>query len=135
MMKKLIYLGAGINIRCGQVDATVLLIAAQKGKADLVQILIDSGASVDIANSDGVTPLAAALHCSNWDVANILLRSGADPKAHRPFGLTFLDLANNAPDDIKGKLTSAGVEETPNIKITGSGSSSDGQITVHFEKD
>lgn len=58
---------------------TALLIAAERGWGEGVQILIKYGASVNTANSSGETPLIRAVQVHEIDVVRQLLAAGANP--------------------------------------------------------
>lgn len=60
---------------------TALMLAAEKGHADTVQVLLAKGADPNIRHDDGYTALTLA-SCNNAphiDVINVLLEHGADP--------------------------------------------------------
>jgi ankyrin repeat protein len=60
---------------------TALMLAAEKGHADTVQVLLAKGADPNIRHEDGYTALTLA-SCNNaphTDVINVLLEHGADP--------------------------------------------------------
>ena len=58
---------------------SLLVLAVQH--PELVQLLLDSGASVDRPNSFGKTPLMYAAQFGDAETLRILLAAGADPKA------------------------------------------------------
>lgn len=58
---------------------TPLIIAAERGWDEGVQILIKYGANVNTANSSGETPLIRAVQVHDIDVARALLTAGANP--------------------------------------------------------
>jgi ankyrin repeat protein len=79
---------------------TVLMEASLRGRDDIVRILCDSGANINLASPSGWT----ALHCAsraNKDavvrnkeaVVRTLLENGANPEAKTEDNLTPLDLA------------------------------------------
>ena len=55
-----------------------LITAADAGDLSAAQRLLDQGASVDAANSRGVTALIAAAYRNHLDVARALIQAGAD---------------------------------------------------------
>lgn len=55
-----------------------LMIAAKKGNEELVQMLIKSGANVNLSDNEGWTPLIAAAHKGHKEVCKILLDAGAN---------------------------------------------------------
>ena len=56
---------------------TPLHLACQKGKVDVVRLLLDKGAAVDRADKDGATPLWIACCKGHVDVVRLLLDKGA----------------------------------------------------------
>lgn len=59
--------------------ATPLFLAAQEGHCGLVQLLITTGAALDLSDEDGISPLYIAAYQGHNDVVEILLEAGADP--------------------------------------------------------
>jgi len=64
--------------------------------ADIEKIrsLIDSGADVNVTNTNGVTPLYVALHKGHTEVVKLLLAANADVNAASKKGKTPLDIAS-----------------------------------------
>ena len=62
-----------------EADDTPLRVAARRGHSAVVVALLDAGACVDLANSDGNTPMSSAAAHGHIDVARTLLLHGADP--------------------------------------------------------
>ena len=58
---------------------TPLIIAAERGWSEGVQILIKYRANVNLANSSGETPLIRAVQVHDIDVVRVLLDAGANP--------------------------------------------------------
>jgi ankyrin repeat protein len=83
--RKLIQLGADINEYDSR-GGTPLHYASRLGHDDLVTLLIEHGASVNIGNSrNGVTPLMVATSFFNNNIVKILLENGANPNADDAF--------------------------------------------------
>eukprot|EP01083_Nonionella_stella_P066618 175605_1 len=75
---------------------TPLHWAADSGHKDLVILLLDEfGASVDLKDADGCTPLAYACSCDHTEVAQILLKHNADISICDNEGLTPLSVAGD----------------------------------------
>jgi cytohesin len=55
--------------------------AATEGSPELVQVLLDGGAQIDLDEGFGETALAAAVYNNRADTAALLLKAGADPHA------------------------------------------------------
>lgn len=111
-VKSLLKKGADIN-RVGLYrDGSALHLAARSGQQEIAQLLIDSGATVDIRDLSDYTPLHNAAWNGNLDIVKLLLNAGADITARNYSGLTPLACAyrNNqieVIEFIEGKLQSA----------------------------
>ncbi|MBF0138460.1 MAG: ankyrin repeat domain-containing protein [Magnetococcales bacterium] len=57
---------------------TALIQAAETGRSDLVEELIQRGAEVNVRDQWGRTALAAALHNDHREIVTLLLKHGAD---------------------------------------------------------
>ena len=71
-----------------QHDQTALYWAAVKGHREVVQVLLDAGATIDRASPQGMTPLMEAVFWDKVDIVELLLSS--DPDMH--------------PKDTQGKI-------------------------------
>ncbi|CAK93075.1 unnamed protein product (macronuclear) [Paramecium tetraurelia] len=60
-----------------QNNETFLTLATQSGNKDIVKELIKRGADINIQNDDGNTPLHLAIAYSHFDIADMLMFSGA----------------------------------------------------------
>ena len=58
---------------------TALIVAAQNGFADIVNVLLDHGADVNAKMKDGATALIAACRRGYTDIVTLLLENGGDP--------------------------------------------------------
>ncbi len=96
VVKLLIERGAAINTKESEIGFTPLHIASERKHSDIVRYLIDKEAVVDARNDSDQTPLWQAAW-QTWhqdsEVAEILLRNGADPNARDHWGLTPLHIA------------------------------------------
>ena len=79
-IQSLLERGAHIDARDMHGD-TLLLLAADHGKLEVVTYLIQKGASVNVKNRTDDTPLALAARNNTLDVVNALLNHGADVNA------------------------------------------------------
>jgi ankyrin repeat protein len=57
---------------------TPLLYAARENCLACIDVLLQRGASIDLPDPDGVTPLHVAVMNANWDLARKLIEAGAD---------------------------------------------------------
>jgi ankyrin repeat protein len=72
-----------INMRCGGYFGSALGVATASGKIELVQQLLCLGAQVDPSKRDMHNPFIIAAELNRKDIAELLLRNGADVNAMR----------------------------------------------------
>ena len=79
-MEMLISQGANVNIRTTRSwnNPTVLIIAAARGYQKTVDLLLKSGASVNLADNQGFTPLMTAISEMNNECVELIVQAGAD---------------------------------------------------------
>jgi ankyrin repeat protein len=65
---------------------TPLLYAARENCLACVDVLLEKGADIDLADPDGVSPLHVAVMNANWDLAKKLIDAGADVDQWDIFG-------------------------------------------------
>jgi ankyrin repeat protein len=65
---------------------TSLLYAARENCGACVDVLLKSGANIDLPDPDGVSPLLVAIMNANWDLAGQLIQAGADVNQWDIFG-------------------------------------------------
>src|SRR5262249_55141185 len=108
-VRKALQLHGGPNDK--EVDGTTALHwAVQEDRADLVRVLLHSGARANEANQYGLTPLAGALMKGNAPVTEELLQAGADPKIRVPgMGPALLAAAHVGNPEVIQALLKAGV--------------------------
>ena len=70
--------GASSRIRSSASAQTPLHVAAARGHAEVVSVLLDAGADIDAMDSDGVTPIAMAAASGHTAVVRTLLDRGAN---------------------------------------------------------
>eukprot|EP00899_Mesostigma_viride_P010670 jgi/Mesvir1/19604/Mv09901-RA.1 len=69
---------------------TALHLACSRQDTDLVKLLIDAGADVNIRDKDGRTPLFSACKNIQLDMTSILIKAGADASAKDKAGNTAI---------------------------------------------
>jgi ankyrin repeat protein len=94
-----------------------LVNAAKQGDRDAVRSILNSPAKQDIAGAEGGAALILAASRNDVEMADLLLRAGADPKAANEYGATALyaAAAENADPAIAKKLLAAGAD--PNAAL------------------
>jgi ankyrin repeat protein len=86
-------------------DQTALMVAVERSHRNLVEMLIQKGADLDVANLEGETALIVALRSGESDLALLLLEKGANPNGAVGDGnLTALLLATDFPDVVAALL-------------------------------
>jgi ankyrin repeat protein len=82
---------------------TALMIASQFGHIEVVKLLLERGAKLDLQVPSGPTALIIASAQGNTDVVKLLLESGANKELKTLEGKKALDYAKNT--DIETLLT------------------------------
>jgi uncharacterized protein len=84
-----------INL-AGMDEYTPLHCAVQKSFVQIVDLLLEHGAKVDVVDNDGNTPLVEAVMSNkdlrNADIIKSLLKYGADPNTPNKHGITLYKL-------------------------------------------
>ena len=103
VVQELLDVGIDPNIDAGPVGTSLagaypLHLAALKGNTEIVQILLDNGAKIDLraTNKDEATPLAWAAFFGQKDVVSLLIEAGAPINAIDANQYTPLDAAGIA---------------------------------------
>ncbi len=111
-VKKLIAEGANVNTVAPGYGTTPLMLAATVRNPEMVKMLLDKGAKVNVADRRGITPLWEAVH-EMWgmdvdkkdtiEVVKMLLSKGANVNARNFLGQTVLGEAarRNNPELMK----------------------------------
>lgn len=87
-------LGKGANPNLADKrGVTALQLASDLGWAEGVDILVAKGASIDVANAAGETPLISAVHRRDVGLVRTLLNAGANPDRSDNSGRTARDYA------------------------------------------
>ena len=94
--------------------SSAVLIASKRGNVDMLEMLADAGAPLDVRGPDGYLPLHWTVKSGNYDAMVFLLDKGADVNAKCGQGYSVLDWATNEgyPRLIK-ELKKRGGKNTP----------------------
>ena len=84
---------AGIDVNVMQSGRTPLLLAAEAGRAEIVDALVAAGAKLNVFNRDGMTPLQVACLEGFHAVVEKLIAAGANVNAPSREGDTPLLIA------------------------------------------
>ena len=85
--------------------------AAERGDLAAVRSLIGQGSDVNASRVDGTTALHAAVHADHLEIADLLLRGGANAGARDRYGVTPLYLAClNGNAEMIRRLLDAGAD-------------------------
>jgi ankyrin repeat protein len=98
--------GVGFQLGLGYVGAPIHY-AAHDGDLAKVKALVESGVSVDMRDGGGGTPLTVAIESEHFDVADFLIRKGAN--------INSLNRTGGSPFDTY--YINYGSEYQPNFKI------------------
>lgn len=110
MTALLLSAGADPNVR-GRKGATALWYAALSGRAEVVQLLVDHGANLNVQEEVGhSSPLDSAASLGHIAVVEVLLNAGADVKTTRPFGTALHSAAFSQRADIAALLLRYGAD-------------------------
>jgi ankyrin repeat protein len=111
-VKQLLAAGADVNaadwvqMSMQQLGETPLIAAADAGRSGVVQLLLEAGASIDLADYSGSTPLHSAARGGHLQVVQLLLDSGANVNgAPLIDGITRPNLEGHTP--VLGPLCAA----------------------------
>jgi ankyrin repeat protein len=92
-------------------NRTSLHLGAEKGHTKIVQILLNSGASIDSVDIAGRTALHCAVESRKLEVVRVLLERGADAKRKDANGMSVLHLAvDKGYEDIVLLLIEKGID-------------------------
>jgi ankyrin repeat protein len=77
VVRELVRTGADVDARSGVTRATALHAAARRGHLKVAQALLDAGATVNVQDRKGHTPLQRAINCRKAEVSHLLTEHGA----------------------------------------------------------
>jgi ankyrin repeat protein len=93
-MKFLISKGSNVNeVKIPNKDQTTALhLACLEGNKEAVELLIQSGANVNMRDSEGFTPLFLAIKLENLEIIKLLVQAKADWKISSYYGDNLFSL-------------------------------------------
>ena len=96
VVKKL-FSTADLNVRASQHGQTALMLAVSHGRLDMVDLLLEAGADVNIRDEDGSTALMCAAEHGHMEIVKLLMRHpDININATDNDGLTALSVAMEA---------------------------------------
>jgi len=75
--------GANVNIKGINAGETALMKASAGGHMEIVKLLLEKGADVNIKSNDGSTVLTLAKKDGKKEIVDILEKAGANPGANK----------------------------------------------------
>ena len=101
---------------------------------EIVKLLINKGAEVNVQDNRGVTPLMHALDLSNLEVIKYLITAGADTNIQDNEGYTIVDYALWRGDPARIKLAFAldNINNPPRVFITSINTLNNQYLEIQF---
>ncbi len=110
-VKKLLDAGVNINARGTKGSATPLIIAAERNQVDLLKLLLERGADINVRDEKWQSALFHATANDRPDVIGILIQKNADVNARDKTGRTPLMMAcHDAREQIMDMLLARGAD-------------------------
>ena len=110
-VKRLLEAGVDVNTEDSKHHSSVLMWAAHEGHTDIMDLLIQNGASVDIRKPSGETALWFAAQKGHLEALKILAHHGADVNVIGWEGTTALEVARkNGHQEIIDYLREVGAD-------------------------
>lgn len=101
VLKQHLAAGTNINEKDPFGGSSPLISASLFGKTEIVKILIDAGAEINIQNNDGSTALHTASFFCRPEIVAMLLKKGADKTIKNNFGSTAYESVAGSFNDVK----------------------------------
>ena len=95
VVRRLVQAGANVDAQDGVKRCTALHMAARRGNVEVAQALLDCGASIEVRDSLGDTPLRRSVNCDRAEVARLLIARGADVHSKGSKGIAPLHAARS----------------------------------------
>ena len=86
--------GTDINSKGSSRNGTALIIAACQGHYEIVDLLVNAGADLDVKNDEDVTAQFCAVFFGRTEIVQLLSDAGADPNIVMNQDLTAMDLVS-----------------------------------------
>ena len=104
IVEELVRAGADMNFE--QDERTAMMKAAKNNRYDVVQFLVNKGASVNFKSSkNDATALSLACSEGHMEIAQFLIRNGADPMLKMDDGVNcFMEVARHGSFDLMSML-------------------------------
>ena len=77
--------------------------ASAGGHTDIMKMLLENGADINLTNEQNMTPLHYAVICGGKDAVSLLLENGADTSIRTKEGQTALDIAKELAEKESGQ--------------------------------
>ena len=116
--KELLGKGTSPNSQNEKTGISLLSIAASKGNAAMADLLLKSGANINITDKNGNTALMEAAKNGYGNVVKLLMSAGAKADAKNNDGMTAIALAEkNNKKDIASYIKSYGSNKNENTTV------------------
>ena len=93
-IKQHIAYGTDLNSKGSSRDETALIIASCQGHYEIVDLLVNNDADLNIQNDEGVTAQFCAVFFGRTEIVQLLKDAGADPNIIMNQDLTAMDLVS-----------------------------------------
>lgn len=104
-----------INYQVGEKKTSLLQQAIIYDKPDIVKVLLDNGADINLLDNINMSPLNTAINENKTEIANLLIERGANVNYKNIFGITSQHLAarNKNSSVLKNLLSKKEIEIDP----------------------
>ena len=93
-IKQHVAYGTDLNSKGSSRDETALIIASCQGHYEIVDLLVNNDADLNIQNDEGVTAQFCAVFFGRTEIVQLLKDAGADPNIIMNQDLTAMDLVS-----------------------------------------